>query len=334
MSIQLFVKADWMNSQYNQCKKLPREEFVDTVPGEAKALMFEEVCYGKPVRSQGGPLHENALYGVNSVTPGINNPLGYIPANYLGNANLASGMIDPEFSGRGALIVKAVDEGLAIMRMRYRAEAGEGEGGRQFLLSRTLLLPDLHYWHEIPPGLFSWCEQGLGAQPFVFDQPSAPSTRPVELPAFQARDVNWFDKLSQRRQIQLGSAFQAITRRVGWTVSSRVAEEEKQRPEALIAADLDVISSLPRKFPLRHGDTDQFILNLGLDPQLTPGAVSYFPGHRGSAIEAPDLQALRIAIISSEENHPAGPDVKHTSGTSDSLDRRIGTEPIPLKWLS
>lgn len=307
---------------------------METVPGEARTLRFEEVCYGKPVRTLDGPLHENALYGVSSVTPGIADPLRYIPASFLGNANLTSSMIDPEFAGRGALIVKAVGEGLAVMRMRYRAEAGEGEGGRQFLLSRTLLLPGIQYWHEIPPGLFSWCEQALFAQPFVFDQPSAPQLRPVELPAFQARDVNWFDNLSQRRQIQLGSAFQAITRRVGWTVSRMVAEEEKQRPAALIAADLDVISSLPRKFPLRPGEADQFILNLGLDPQLTPGAVSYFPGHRGSAIEAPDLHALRIAIIRSEEDLPSGSGVKHTSGSSDSLDRRIGSEPIPLKWLS
>ncbi|MEM5471096.1 hypothetical protein WNZ14_05100 [Hoeflea sp. AS60] len=307
---------------------------METISGEARALRFEEVCYGKPVRTLGGPLHESALYGVTSVTPGVDNPLRYIPANFLGNASLTSSMIDPQFAGRGTLVVKAVDDGLAIMRMRYRAEAGEGEGGRQFLLSRTLLLPDIHYWHEIPPGLFSWCEQALVAQPFVFDQPGSPAARLLELPAFQARDVNWFDNLSQRRQIQLGSAFQAITRRVGWTVSKMVAEEEKQRPASLIAADLDVISSLPRKFPLRHGDTDQFVLNLGLDPQLTPGAVSYFPGHRGSAIEAPDLHALRIAISNSEENHSPETGVKHTSGASDSLDRRIGSEPIPLKWLS
>lgn len=307
---------------------------METVPGQARTLNFEEVCYGKPVRMPGGPLHESALYGVNSVTPGVANPLRFIPANFLGNTNLTSSMIDPEFSGRGALIVKAVDEGLAIMRMRYRAEAGEGEGGRQFLLSRALLLPDIHYWHEIPPGLFSWCEQALVAQPFVFDQPGSPPVRSVQLPPFQARDVSWFDNLSQHRQIQLGSAFQAITRRVGWTVSRMVAEEEKQRPAALIAADLDVMSSLPRKFPLRDGQADQFILNLGLDPLLTPGAISYFPGHRGSAIEAPDLHALRIAIISSEENQPPEAYVKQTQGTSDSLDRRIGSEPIPLKWLS
>jgi len=307
---------------------------VETVPGQARALRFEEVCYGKPVRTQNGPLHESALYGVNSVTPGVDNPLQFIPANFLGNANLTSSMIDPEYAGRGALIVKAVDEGLAIMRMRYRAEAGEGEGGRQFLLSRTLVLPGIDFWHDIPPGLFSWCEQGLSANPFVFDQQSAPAIQSVELPVFQARDVNWFDRLSQHRQIQLGSAFQAITRRVGWTVSKMVAEEEKQRPAALIAADLDVIASLPRKFALRHGDADQFILNLGLDPRLTPGAVSYLPGHRGSAIEAPDLHALRIAIISSDENQPAEFAVKPVSGASDSLDRRIGSDPIPLKWLS
>jgi len=307
---------------------------VETVPGQPRTLRFEEVCYGKPVRNPGGPLHESALYGVNSVTPGIGNPLRYIPANFVGNTNLASSMIDPEFSGRGALIVKAVDEGLAIMRMRYRAEAGEGESGRQFLLSRTLLLPGIQYWHEIPPGLFSWCEQGLAAEAFVFDQPASPPVKSVDLPPFQPRDVSWFDNLSQHRQIQLGSAFQAITRRVGWTVSRMVAEEERQRPAALIAADLDVMSSLPRKFPLRDGDTDQFILNLGLEPMLTPGAVSYFPGHRGSAIEAPDLHALRIAIISSEEKQPAAAVVKQSHGTSDSLDRRIGREPIPLKWLS
>ena len=307
---------------------------METGPGDARTLKFEEVCYGKPVRTPNGPLHESALYGVNSVTSGIDNPLRFIPANFLGNANLTSSMIDPEFATRGALIVKAVDEGLAIMRMRYRAEAGEGESGRQFLLSRTLLLPEIHFWHEIPPGLFSWCEQALTVQPFVYDQPSSPSMRPVELPPFSARDVNWFDGLSQRRQIQLGSAFQAITRRVGWTVSRTVAEEEKQRPAALIAADLDVISSLPRKFPLRQEGADQFILNLGLEPLLTPGAVTYFPGHRGSAIEAPDLHALRTAIISREETGVKEPGSKPPSGASDSLDRRIGSEPIPLKWLS
>ena len=98
---------------------------METNPGEARALRFEEVCYGKPVRTLDGPLHENALYGVSSVTPGIADPLRFIPASFLGNANLTSSIIDPEFAARGALIVKAVDEGLAIMRMRYRAEAGE-----------------------------------------------------------------------------------------------------------------------------------------------------------------------------------------------------------------
>ncbi|MDF1610324.1 hypothetical protein PZ897_19255 [Hoeflea sp. YIM 152468] len=307
---------------------------METTSGEARTLRFEQVCYGKPVRTHSGPLHESALYGVNSVTPGIDNPLRFIPANFLGHANLTSNMIDPEYAGQGALIVKAVDEGLAFMRMRYRAEAGEGESGRQFLLSRTLVLAGVSHWHEIPPGLFSWCEQRLNAQPFVFDQSSAPSVQQIEVPFFQARDVNWFDELSQRRQIQLGSAFQAITRRVGWTVSRLVAEEEKQRPAALIAADLDVIASLPRKFSLRNGKADQFILNLGLDPELTPGAVSYFPGHRGSAIEAPDLHALRVAIISSKDNRPAEASEKRSSGFSDSLDRRIGSEPIPLRWLS
>ena len=76
---------------------------------------------------------------------------------------------------RGALIVKAVKEGLAVMRMRYRAEAGEGESGRQFLLARTLVFPGIEYWQDIPPGLFSWCEKALNAYPFVFDQPTMPA---------------------------------------------------------------------------------------------------------------------------------------------------------------
>jgi hypothetical protein len=301
---------------------------------DSRMLVFEEVRYGKPVRTENGPLHESALYGVNSVTPGIENPLRFVPTNFLGNTNLTSSMIDPEYARRGALVVKAVEEGLAVMRMRYRAEAGEGESGRQFLLSRTIVIPGIDYWNEIPAGLFSWCEQGLNAHPFVYDQTSAPSARQIELPDFQARDVNWFDGLSRHRQIQLGSAFQAITRRMGWTVSGRVAEEEKQRPAALIAGDLDVIAALPRKFPLRLDGADQFILNLGLDPELTPGAVSYFPGHRGSAIEAPDLQALRVAIISGKENGLPDKLKEAAPGFSDSLDRRIGREPIPLRWLS
>lgn len=303
-------------------------------PGQSRTLKFEKVCYGKPVRTEDGPLHDSAVYGVNSVTPGVDNPLRFIPASFLGQANLTSSMIDPEFAGRGALIIKAVEEGLAIMRMRYRAEAGEGEGGRQFLLSRTLILPGVEDWHDIPSGLFSWAEQELTAQPFVIEQASSLAVETVELAHSQARDVTWFDRLSRHRQIQLGSAYQAITRRVGWTVSRIVAEEEKERPAALIAADLDVLASLPRKFPLRHGAADQFILNLGVDPELTPGAVSYFPGHRGSAIEAPDLHALRAAIISNKDDMAVESAEKQPSRLYDSLDRRIGSEPIPLKWLS
>lgn len=301
--------------------------------GDARILICEEIRYGKPVRSEFGPLYENAPYGINSVTSNIENPLHFIPANFLDDANLASNMIDPEYMRRGALIVKAVKEGLAIMRLRYRAEAGESEGGRQFLLARTLLLPGIEYWHEIPVGLFAWCEQAFNAYPFVFDQPTMPAGQRIDLPVFEQRDVNWYDGLSRSRQIQLGSAFQAITRRVGWTVSGVVAEEEKQRPASLIAADLDVITSFPRKFALRVNDTDKFILNLGLEPDLTPGAISYFPAHRGSAIEAPDLHALRVAIISSKNENP--PDFDDTPDESffDSLDRRIGRDPIPLKVI-
>ena len=302
-----------------------------TQSDDAINLICEEVRYGKPVRSEFGPLYENAPYGINSVTANIENPLRFVPANILGDANLASNMIDPEYMRRGALIVKAVKEGLAIMRIRYRAEAGEGESGRQFLLARTLLLKGINYWHDIPSGFFAWCEQSLHAHPFVYDQPTMPAGPRVELPAYEQRGVDWYDELSRHRQIQLGSAFQAITRRVGWAVSGVVAEEEKQRPGSLIAADLDVIASFPRKFSLRVNDTDKFILNLGLEPGLTPGAVSYFPAHRGSAIEAPDLQALRVAITHSKIDEPVEPTEAVGEHYADSLDRRIGRDPIPLK---
>ncbi|MEQ8481311.1 MAG: hypothetical protein RIC18_11695 [Hoeflea sp.] len=304
-----------------------------TDPGQTHTLFFEEVCYGKPVRSSQGPLRESAVYGVNLVTLGIESPLNFVPANFLGRTSLNSGMIDPAFAQRGALIVKAVDEGLAIMRMRYRPEAGEGESGRQFLLSRTIVLLGIQSWDQIPQGLFAWAERELTVQPFVFDQSQPSSPQTAKLPPFLPRDVDWFDQLSRPRQIQLGSAYQAITKRVGWTVSRAIAQEERQPPSALIAADLDVIASLPRQFPLRKGATDQFILNIGLDPALTPGAVSYFPGHAGSAIEAPDLHALREAISSGKPDpSPSKSEIRQTSSLHDSLERKIGSEPIPLKW--
>jgi hypothetical protein len=309
------------------------EQVVTADPGQTDTLFFEEVCYGKPVRSSDGPLRESAVYGVNLVTLGIANPLNFVPANFLGSANLNSGMIDPAFTQRGALVVKAVEEGLAIMRLRYRPEAGEGESGRQFLLSRTIVLPGIETWDEIPQGLFAWAERELTVQPFVFEQTQPPSPQSAKLPPFKPRDVDWFDQLSRPRQIQLGSAYQAITKRVGWTVSRAIAQEERQPPSALIAADLDVIASLPRKFPLRDGTAGQFILNIGLDPVLTPGAVSYFPGHAGSAIEAPDLRALRDAISSGKSDvSPPESESRETSSLHDSLERKIGSEPIPLKW--
>lgn len=313
--------------------KLLKEITVKANLGEAGVLHFEEVGYGKAVRSTDGPLRESAVYGLNLITPGIVNPLRFIPANFLGNANLTSSMIDPAFAQRGALIVKAVDEGLAIMRMRYRAEAGEGAAGRQFLMSRTVVVPGIEYWVDIPRGLFAWAERELTAQPYVFDQTQAPSAQSLKLPPFHPHGIDWFDHLSRHRQIQLGSAYQAISKRIGWTVSKVVAEKEGQSPSALIAADLDVIASLPRKFALRKGQDDQFILNLGIDPALTPGAVSYFPGHLGGAIEAPDLGALRDAISSgSDDPSPVESVQKRSPNLHDSLDRRIGSEPIPLKW--
>lgn len=302
-------------------------------PDEARILYLEEVCYGKPVRSMDGPLRESAVYGLNMITPGIENPLSFIPASFLGNTNLSSGMIDPAFAKRGALIVKAVDEGLAAMRMRYRAEAGEGETGRQFLLSRTVILPGIKYWNEIPNGFFAWADRELTAQAQVFDQIQAPSAQSYRLPPFEPRDINWFDHLSRRRQIQLGSVYQAVTKRISWNASKAAAEEEHQSPSALIAADIDVVASLPRRFALRENGVDQFILNLGIDPALTPGAVSYFPGQLGGAIEAPDLGALRDAINSGgADPAPVEGVAKNIPNLQDSLDRRIGSEPIPLKW--
>lgn len=321
----------WNLQLHNVCSDFS-EANMSTQSGVLRILNCEEVLYGKPVRSKFGPLHENALYGINSATQNIKNPLNFIPANFFGNVNLTSNMIDPEYMRRGALIVKAVKEGLAIMRMRYRAEAGEGESGRQFLLSRTLILSGIQYWHEIPAGLFAYCEQSLDAHPFIFDQPTLVTSHTIELPAYKQNDVNWYDGLTRHRQNQLGSVFQAIRKRISWTVSEIVAKEENQRPASLIAADLDVIASLPSEFPLRVNDTDKFILSLGLEPHLVPGAISYFPEHTGNTIEAPDLQALRVAIINSKTDDLTGLEEKRPNEHFfDSLDRRIGKDPIPLK---
>ena len=153
----------------------------------------------------------------------------------------------------------------------------------------------------------------------------------IELPAAKPADIDWYDSLSRHRQIQLGSTFQAIRRRVGWAASGIVAEEENQRPASLVAADLDVIASLPSKFPLRIDNTDKFILNLGLEPELTPDAITYFPGHRGSAIEAPDLQALRVAIINNDTEKSPDETAMLDERFIDNLDRRIGRDPIPLR---
>lgn len=311
---------------------------VQTVFGQVQTIEVEEVRYGKAVRSRGGPLHDKALYGINFATPGIIDPLRFIPANFIDNASFAASMIDPEFAECGALVVKAVPEGLAFMRLRYRAEAGEGEGGRQFLLSRTIILPGATHWHDVPSGLFAWCEKELTVDPLVYGEAAPASGTQITLHLMPARDLDWLDTLSQRRKVQLGSIFQAVTRRNNLTVSGMFAEEEQEKPSALIAQDLDVIAALPRKFPLRESAPEQFIFNLGLDPALTPGAISYFPGQRGSAIEAPDLRALRDAIADEEraplEQSPEEQDIQfpdHVEKFCDNLDRRIGREPIPLR---
>ena len=307
---------------------------MSTQSDEPLFLKCGEVRYGKPVCSKFGPIHENAPYGINSATSDIEDPLQFIPANFFGSSNFSANLIDQEYRLCGALVVKAVKEGLAIMRLRYRAEAGEGEGGRQFLLSHTLLIPGLKYWNDIPTGLFTWCEQSLRAFPVVYDEPRLALQKNIKITRFRSRDITWYDGLSRHRQIQLGSAFQAIRRNVGWAISGIVAEGEKLRPASLISADLDVIASLPSKFPLRVNDCDKFILNLGLNPEVTPAAISYFPGQRGSAIEAPDLNALRVAIISNKTKDSPTMDGPFGVRFFDSLDRRIGSDPIPLRAQS
>lgn len=300
---------------------------------EAAAILeVEELSYGKPVRSPDGPVTADAEYGVTSRSRDLPSPLALLPERLIDDTALAPAAIDKAFAQRGALVFVAVQDGLAAMRLRFRAEAGEGAQGRQFVLATTLLLRDAWLWRDVPPGFFAWCEEHLEAIPHVQGEPVILPSRQMFLPAWEHRSADWLDGLEEWRQIQLGSAFNAITSRREWLAAHPPAGVAEPRPGAMLAADLDVIASLQLDTPLANGDGHGFVFSMGIDPALTPGAVAYLPARRGGALEAADFGALRKLIGDSGTRARAGQPLPRVE-LFDSLGRSIGREPIPLPFF-
>jgi hypothetical protein len=296
-------------------------------------LNIDELRFGKPVRSRSGPIAPDAEYGITASTAGVTDPLTLLPAKLLDGAALTPSKIDPQFTGRGALVVVAVEAGLAAMRLRFRPEAGEAAGGREYVLSTTVLLPGVEYWADIPPGFFAWCERELEAEAHLRDEASELSARRMSLPKWWHRGKAWFNALPDWRQIQVGSAFFAITNGMGWLAAHAPAHSGEERLGQLLAGDLDFLASLELDIPLRRRDgSGGYVFAMGIDPVLTPGAISFVAARQGMPIEAPDLDSLRRAVdrVMNAEVVASSPG---RIQIFDSLGRSIGREPITLPSL-
>lgn len=290
------------------------------------------LSYGKPVRSPDGPVATNAQYGITSRSRDLPNPLTLLPEHLIDDTALAPAAIDKSFAKRGALVFVAVRDGLAAMRLRFRAEAGEGAVGRQFVLATTLLVRDAKLWRDIPPGFFAWCEKYLEATAHVQGEPVVRPSRQVFLPQWEHRTADWLCRLEDWRKIQLGSALHAITSRREWLVAHPPAGFSEAHPGATIADDLDVIASLQLDTPLAKDDGSGFVFSMGIDPVLTPGAVAYLPNSGGRGIKTSDSEALRKLISESRSPMRVG-QVLPRIEMLDSVGRSIGREPIPLPFF-
>jgi hypothetical protein len=297
-------------------------------------LDIDELRFGKPVRSRSGAVVRNAEYAITASTEGMSDHLALLPVKLVGDGALSPSKIDPQFSERGALVVVAVEAGLAAMRVRFRPEAGEGEAGREYILSTTVLLRGVEYWSDIPPGFFAWCERELEAEAHVQDESPALGARRMSLPKWWHRDDAWFKALPDWRQIQIASAYIAINHVRGWVAVHPPAYSGEERLGQLLAGDLDFLASLKLDIPLRRPGAPSCIFAMGLDPALASGAISFVAGRPGTPIESIDLDELSRAI--NVVLNGAGGDAATASGPVeifDSVGRVIGREPIIVPSL-
>ena len=297
-----------------------------------QAIALFELRYGKSAVSVDGPVTERAEYGIKAVSEGIENQLLFTPSGFFDGKELSEDLIDPAFRSRGALVVRGVAGGIAAMRMRFKPEAGTGAKGRVFLLSTAVFLPKVAFWHEIPSGFFRWCEENLDADQFVEPSPAVVGQRQATLHATDTIDDDWYEALPNWRKWLLIASFKSVWFGESFSPGRITSNFEEPRPGAVCAAEMDNLASWLRDCdPVRLDEGHGFLFSMGLEPQLTPGAVAYLPSESAVKTDEPDFSKLdlREACGASNSRRDSKGSRRHLS--RDRMGRIIGLEPIIMR---
>lgn len=136
----------------------------------------EILKYGKLVL-ENGRVHPAADYAVTGRSRYLKPDAGLLPFKLLGGHSLDPNQIDPQMRRVGGLFVRRIDLGgkedsIALMRVRFRSEAGENGTGRPYLQSTTWIVP-FAAWRSCPGAVLAQAAERLKAEPDLASKSNA-----------------------------------------------------------------------------------------------------------------------------------------------------------------
>lgn len=139
------------------------------------SVRAEILKYGKLVLAE-GRVHPSAEYAVTGRSRGFPPHPSLLPSKLFERA-LETTQLDPKARETGGLFVRSVDlqsEGawIALMRVRFRPEGGEGSASRPYLQATTWLVR-CNDWHSGPAAVLEYASANLRAKPDLASEPSS-----------------------------------------------------------------------------------------------------------------------------------------------------------------
>jgi len=148
------------------------------VSGEAASYALDHLTFGRLVTRPGGPAEAGAQAALTTASAGLDAiaRAALLPARLMEPSAWQPEDIAPESRARGALLIRHVAIGadlpsaVAIMRLRFRGEAGEAEGGRLGVQAR-ILIASRAVWSAHRADIVGRVAPGLAAEPDVTGHP-------------------------------------------------------------------------------------------------------------------------------------------------------------------
>jgi len=297
----------------------------------------EKAFFGKAIVESGGEPHPDSQYGFIMASPGFPADPQEIRAKLIGDDPLSSKDILDGVKRMGALVFKTFEGGLAVGRVRTRAEAGEGLESRHFEIGQYLFLPGVTTWSEMPVGFFRWCWTHLTVEPPIY-------TATLKETGFQiatsADDLNYSKEgaalvgVPQARLVKFYAAIEeAVTstqggaHRIPFSVQPTVRSGYSEN-EMIWALDVAILVARELAYaPIASAPVD---VTIGLAPKRVSSGVLATDGVSLDEVEdtVSDERQLRLRRLQRQEPKPEPK--RDTTWPKDPHGRDLGIAPIVL----